>query len=204
MSEEYHQLITEYFPEDYNGFFIDVGMSDPITYNNTYLLETLGWNGICIEPNKKYCDNSVGIRKNVINCACGKEDLNDQEFTIINSSFNEEGAISSLKIDERLIESHKHLINFVKKKKVNVRKLDTLLDEFCKNNDSIEKIDFISIDTENTELDVLKGFDIARWKPKLMIIENNFNENFIEDYLKDFGYTKDKRYHINDFYIINI
>lgn len=197
MSEEYHNQILEYFPEEYNGYFVDVGMSDPIKGSNSYLLEVSGWKGICIEPNIKYCDMAQGVRQNIVNCACGDKDIDNQDFTIVNISFGEEGAVSSLKVDERLLKSHSHLINHIKETKVNVRKLDTILSEF----DFMKQIDFITIDTENTELDVLKGFDIARWNPKLMIIENNYNEPFIEQYLTNFGYIKIKRYHVNDFYI---
>jgi FkbM family methyltransferase len=199
MAEDYHHQILEFFPEGYVGTFIDIGMSHPITYNNTFLLEVAGWEGICIEPNENYCNMSKGIRKNVYNFACGNINKDDEDFTIVNISFGEEGAVSSLKVDPRLMESHKHLINHVKKAKVKVRTLDFILqDSEIKD---LEYIDVVSIDTENTELDVLKGFDILRWKPRLMIIENNFNEPHIEEYLKCFNYVKVKRYQVNDFYI---
>lgn len=202
MAEDYHRQILEYFPEGYIGCFIDVGMSHPITYNNTFLLEVSGWEGICIEPNENYCSMSKNIRKNVFEYACGKVNSDGEDFTIINISFGEEGAVSSLKVDQRLMDSHMHMINSIKKTKVRVRTLDTIIQEseLC----SKECIDFVSIDTENTELDVLKGFDLNRWKPKLMLIENNFNEPYIEEYLKFFGYSKVKRYEVNDFYVRNI
>jgi hypothetical protein len=62
-------------------------------------------------------------------------------------------------------------------------------------------IDFISIDTENTELDVLKGIDLTKYNVKLLVIENNFNEPFCEDYLVQYGYTKVNRIAVNDFYL---
>jgi len=61
----------------------------------------------------------------------------------------------------------------------------------------------LSIDTEGTEIEVLKGFDIKKWKPKLLVIENNFNDPEIEKYLSTFGYIKNKRIEVNDFYILN-
>lgn len=203
MSFEYHEQIQKFFPsDDYRGFFIDVGSSDPIENNNTYLLEISGWEGICIEPNERYCLMSSGVRKNVFQYACGKENQNDVEFTIFGiSGIRQEGAISSLNVDQRLVESHKDLINYEQITKVKLRTLDRIIQKYEKKNGKIERIDFISIDTENTELDVLKGFDIRKWYPKLMIIENNFDENFIEEYLINFGYTKIKRYSVNDFYI---
>ena len=66
---------------------------------------------------------------------------------------------------------------------------------------NLEKIDFVSIDTEGTELEVLMGFDINRWKPRLFIIENNFDEPKLADYLKDFGYKFSQRLGVNDFFV---
>ena len=67
----------------------------------------------------------------------------------------------------------------------------------------IKDITFVTIDTEGTELDVLKGFNLNKWKPKLIMIENNFNDNFCEDYLSFFGYKKVYRNEVNDFFILN-
>ena len=80
--------------------------------------------------------------------------------------------------------------------KVEVKKLDTVLSRI-----NLEKIDFLSIDTEGTELEVLMGFDINRWKPRLFVIENNFGESKFSDYLRDFGYKFSRRIGVNDFFI---
>jgi hypothetical protein len=45
------------------------------------------------------------------------------------------------------------------------------------------------------------GFDINRWKPRLFIIENNFDESKFSDYLKDFGYKFSQRIGVNDFFV---
>lgn len=106
-------------------------------------------------------------------------------------------AISGVEPDQRLIESHSHMITDRRKCMVKVRSLTSLLDEL----NYPKNIDFISIDTENTEMDVLKGIDFTKYNIKAMIIENNFNEPFCEDYLKQFGYKKIHRVVVNDFYI---
>ena len=67
--------------------------------------------------------------------------------------------------------------------------------------ENIRKIDFISIDTEGTELDVLKGLDFSRYNVTLLVVENNYNDKEIEDFMMSKGYRKDRRYKINDFYI---
>jgi FkbM family methyltransferase len=191
------RYISEYFPLNYKGTCVDIGMGEPINGSNTYWFENRGWKCLCVEPNLKYVRQAQGIRLNVEHLACGAVDVDDQPFTIINLIGDNESAISSLKIDDRLVQDHRHLINYALSKTINVRKLDTILAM----HPEITQIDFISIDTENTELDVLKGWDINRWAPKLMVIENNYDEPFISAYLADFGYVRDKRIKVNDFYI---
>jgi FkbM family methyltransferase len=107
----------------------------------------------------------------------------------------EETAISALRIDQELFNMHN--VSRVYTIKVNVRTLDACLQDF------FTPIDFVSIDTEGTELDVLKGFSIAKYHPKLLVVENNFNNPNIEEYLDNFGYKKVKRHIINDFYMVS-
>ena len=48
---------------------------------------------------------------------------------------------------------------------------------------------------------VLKGIDFQKYNIKVMVIENNFNEPYCEEYLKSFGYTKTHRIEVNDFFV---
>ena len=50
-------------------------------------------------------------------------------------------------------------------------------------------------------MDVLKGLDLNQWDISLLLVENNYNDPDIEQYLNEFGYIKDARWKINDFYI---
>jgi hypothetical protein len=80
---------------------------------------------------------------------------------------------------------------------VKVRSLNSLLEEL----NFPKVIDFISIDTENTELDVLKGIDLSVYNVKLFVIENNYDEPFCKDYLSQYGYEQIHRIAVNDFFI---
>jgi len=191
------RVVKDYFPPDFVGTCIDVGMGDPVQGSNTYYFEQMGWTCLCIEPIPNYCARAEGIRKHIENVACGSEHLEGQKFDVYTVNGDNQMAISSLKPDDRLIESHKHIINNVNTITVQVRTLDEILLK----HPYIESIDYISIDTENTELEVLKGFDINRWKPTLFVIENNYDEPFIADYLKDFGYLRSQRVGVNDFFV---
>jgi len=184
------------FPENYKGVCVEVGAYDGITDSNTLFFEKKGWSCLCIEPIPSQYENCKAIRKNAINCAISDSNKEDIPFYICNINNNNESAMSSLEPDIRLIESHMYMINKVLEINVKCRTLTSVLDEANFPN----VIDFISIDTENTELDVLKGFDFSKYSVKYFIIENNFNESACEDYLKQFGYIKLKRIAVNDIF----
>ena len=197
------KIIEEYFDDDYIGGCIDIGSIDGINMNNTKYFEDKGWYNLCVEPNPDFFKDLKNNRKNVIDFAISNfnEDLID--FTAVSFDDNQQNelSISSLNIDNRLVERFVKAGCNLKYRniKVSVRTLDYCIENYYK----CEKIDFINIDTEGTELEVLKGFDINRWQPKLIVVENNFNDIEIENYLKSFGYIKDKRLEVNDFYIKN-
>jgi len=187
------------FPGKKDGICVDVGAYDGIGGSNTYHFELKGWKCLCVEPIPSVFEKCKNIRKECFNCCIGEKDEESKLFTVFELTGNNLSAISSLQPDERLIESHKHLIENIIKCNVKVRSLTSLLDEV---NFPID-IDFVSIDTENTELDVLKGFDLNKYNVKVFVIENNFDEPFIEEYLKTYNYKKINRIAVNDFYIKN-
>lgn len=190
------KLIEQFFPKNYQGVCIEVGAYDGIGGSNTYHFEKKGWRCLCIEPNPQAFEKCSQIRKECYNSCIGKDDKENVEFTIFHLDTGE-SAISSLEPDWRLIESHSHLIKTVSKCNVEVRSLNSLLDDL----DYPTDIDFISIDTENTELDVLRGIDLNKYNVKLLVIENNFNEPGCEDYLKQYNYRKVFRLAVNDFFL---
>jgi len=179
-----------------NGVCIEVGAYNGISLSNTLHFENLGWRALCIEPILSAFNDCKKIRRECYQCCISSKDSEDKEFTIFNLN-NNLCAISSLEPDKRLIETHKHLITNTSKCMVKVRSLNSLLEElnFPKN------IDFISIDTENTELDVLLGIDLEIYNVTLFVIENNYNEPFCQDYLLKYGYKKINRIAVNDFYM---
>ncbi len=64
------------------------------------------------------------------------------------------------------------------------------------------RIDLVSIDTEGCELDVLDGFSLERFKPRILVIENDRPAGAaLEPYLTGRGYRKFHRRKINDFYV---
>jgi FkbM family methyltransferase len=183
------------FPHDYKGVCIEVGAYNGVSLSNTYYFEKKGWRCLCIEPITSAFEKCKSIRKECYQCCISDNDKEDATFNIFHLHDNL-CAISSLEPDERLIESHKHLITQNSTQTVKVRGLTSLMDEL----NFPREIDFISIDTENTELDVLKGIDFTKYNIRYLVIENNFDEPFCEEYLIPFGYKKIYRIAVNDFY----
>ena len=184
------------FPNDYKGICIEVGAYNGVSLSNTYHFEQNGWRALCIEPIQSAYEQCKTVRQETVRCCIGDKDGPDRDFTVFHLGTNL-CAISSLEPDQRLIDSHNHLITNQTIEKVQVRSLTSLLDEL----DYPTSIDFVSIDTENTELDVLKAIDFGKYNIKVFVIENNYNEPFCEDYLRPLGYKKIHRIAVNDFYI---
>ena len=179
------KVIEEYF----------IGKTDGIAASNTKHFEDIGWKCLCIEPNLQLYKQLLQNRRHALPYAISDHD-GMEDFYVV-SLDGDETAVSSLSLDMKLIEQEKstHRIAKIRKVKVGVRTLDFCLKDFS------DTLDFVSIDTEGTELDVLKGFSIGKYQPKLIVVENNFETPDIEEYLKLFGYRKDRRHEINDFYV---
>jgi len=98
---------------------------------------------------------------------------------------------SSLEISERLAltgysNGKKDLsINTIK---VNVRKLDTILEE-----SNVPKVDYVIVDVEGWELNVMKGFTTSKYQPKVIVLENAFADTYQEfnTYMANLGYDFD-------------
>ena len=156
------------------GVFIEFGAYDGVIFSNTYLLEKqFGWNGILIDPIPSHFESMK------INRKC----------KLIH------GAITVEKQDSVLIEElpASDLSTSVNKrklfKKIHEVKAFTLL-EIIDLNLTSNEIDFLSIDIEGNDLDILKSLDLNRYKIKAVCVEHNFREGSdeIKDYMDKNGY----------------
>jgi FkbM family methyltransferase len=194
------KIIKNYFLDKPIGNCIEVGACDGIMGSNTFHFELNGWNCLCIEPIPAYYTQLKNNRQNTLNLAVSNSENDSEEFNLVSMGPNL-SAMSGLELDNRLLEQHKQMGYHPEVEKIFVK---TKKLEWCiENHFNHETIDFISIDTEGTELDVLKSFDVNKYNIKLLVIENNFNESEIEEYLKSKGWIKNKRIEVNDFYIKN-
>jgi FkbM family methyltransferase len=204
------RIIETYFPTGYIGSCIDVGSSDGVIMNNTKYFEDKGWYCMCFEPNPAYFYQCEVVRKNAYMYAISNFNDDNANFNVVNlDGTGVEEAITSLKINDALWEGHikRGFDPHIRVIKTKVRTLNWIMENHFK----YDKVDFVSIDTEGTELDVLKGFDIKKYDPKLFIIENTERsagieekDKSIEEYLLNFEYELDIKVGVNDIYVKKI
>jgi FkbM family methyltransferase len=203
MADYYAQFGTDKEIEKYfkgkTGNAIEVGGAQGIAASNTYYFEKLGWKVLCIEPVPELWKQLKINRNHAYQYALSNFHQDGVPFTVVTLKNNDMSAISGLRLDQELYDAHKHIIKNKRQIKVNVRTLDEVIAEFGQ----FDTIDFVSIDTEGTELDVLKGFDLKKWTPKVLVIENNHDTKDVERYVKKFGYEKKERVGVNDIYQYN-
>jgi FkbM family methyltransferase len=184
------------------GYAIEVGGADGINGSPTKCLEDKGWKTLLVEPNPQLFQQAKQKRPYVFQCAASDICEDGVEMTIYTLNGGNQTAVSGLEPDKRLIEQHQHLIADTKKELVNKRSLNVLIYEWEKLlGEEIANIDFISIDTEGTELDVMRGLNISKWKPKLIALENNFEDHNYRRTMYNYGYILYERIGVNDYYI---
>lgn len=184
------------------GFAIEVGGADGINGSPTKCLEDRGWKTLLVEPNPELFQLAKSRRPYVYQCAAGNENIDDVGMTIYTLDGGNQTAVSGLKPNVKLIEQHQHLIKDQYLELVNQRTLNSLINQWEEElGEPIANIDFLSIDTEGTELDVIAGIDLSKWKPKIIALENNFEDHNYRRTMYNYGYVLYERIGVNDYYI---
>lgn len=175
--------ILEQFPEGYRGHAIDVGASDGMSVNTTFPLEKAHfWTVVSVEANPDWYPYLVPQRAMVEKCACGSES-GEADFHLYLPHVE---AYSSLRPNRKKAEGPGPWQSVPWKTiRVPVKTVDEILDRW-----EFPKLDALCIDVEGTELDVLRGFDIAEWLPKVVIAESWEEPVEIDAYLKPHGYKR--------------
>lgn len=171
-------IINKYF-KGKRGFYVDVGASHPSRLSNTKLLYDNSWCGINIEPNVQKIELFLAERTRDINLNIGIGKKNGKaifyEFEASGlSTFSKDRAETLIKEGYKLR----------RKLDIPIRRLDYILEKNVEGN-----IDFMSIDTEGYDIDVLQSNNWNKFRPKLICIETiDFT-----DLLKNGGLSSHKK-----------
>lgn len=174
-------LISTIFRDIKKGFYIDIGAYHPFKGSLTYNLYKKGWKGLNIDLSKASIElfqiaRPLDIN---INCAIGPE--NKETFYYENSPIHQQNS---------LIQQ----TNNQKKIKINSYTLETVL-----NKNGFLKVDYLNIDTEGNEIDIIKSIDFDKINPILITLEDN---SFIADSKEKL--EKIKFMKTNNYELINI
>lgn len=173
------------------GTFVDVGAHDGVSGSNTYFFEKeLGWTGLCIEP---ITDRYVELTK-TRDCICMNCCVYNKPGTV---SFTQNTGYTEMLSGITTCQDPRHLTRADSERKIHggdltiVRKqaytLSSLLDL-----NNITEVDYLSVDVEGAELEVLQGINFRRHKIHVIGIENNYPDTFqrVDTLLKKNGYEK--------------
>lgn len=187
MDTEEQRLIAEFF-KGRRGYFVEVGANEPRLRSQTFHLEQAGWTGLLVEPQPELAERLRNERAaRVFDCACSSPENFGQSLP-----FFVAGPLSSLDrsgmapgaAPERTI-------------MVPIRTLDDILVEAG----APQKFEFLSIDVEGHEVEVLRGFTFERWRPQLILLEDHVPDLSRHRYLRRAGYKIVRRYENNGWYV---
>ena len=154
------ELVWKFFGRKGEGVFVEVGANDPVAGSQSWLLEQNGWRGVLVEPQASCCEKLRAVRKNsqVFQVACSGPDL-EGEAELLLAAENGSSALQK--------QRDTHGTHFVGVERVTVTTLDKVLREA-----GISRIDFLSMDVEGHEIEVMRGFSFEVFRPALILIED--------------------------------
>ena len=183
--------IIKLFDKNKKGTYVDVGCFHPTRQNNTYLMYKLGWSGVNIDLNPLTIELFKVARPNDINICAAVSNSNGVKNLFFDHDLSSLNTISknhTLYIEKAFGKKD------LKKKKIKTTTLDNLLKK-----EKISKIDFMNIDIEGHELEVLKTFNFKHFDIRVICIEIvnydyysksiKINKNEIFKLLKKNNYT---------------
>ena len=181
--------LREKFANTKKGLYVDVGALHPFRFSNTAWAYKTGWRGINIEPNVDAFHLFETFRPMDININCGVADK-EGELTYF---CYEEPALN--RFDTKL---HKN-VPIVEKRSVKVRRLSDILKEY-----KITKVDFLDIDVEGLEMDVLHSIDFSV-DIECILLEQHVSLGLLMQsaeylFLKEKGYEAVAKYGITTIY----
>jgi FkbM family methyltransferase len=187
------------------GFFLDSGASDGVSGSNTLLLESrFGWRGICVEPNERLFARLARARR----CICVNHCLYDRPGEV--AFFEAAGVLGGI-VDE-YDPGHLRYAETVVRSQLDGHTGDAVVRKPARTIRSILRecraprvIDYWSLDTEGSELAILKSFPFDEYAVRVLTVEHNLTpaREAIRRLLEVRGYRRAQSLGIDDGYILD-
>lgn len=178
-------LLWDLFSGRLEGFFVEVGAFDGYHYSVTYALEAVGWKGLLVEANPERAEACRRLRtgSRVVHAALGPPGGADTvEFVVTQDSHG--GMLSYVPAGAE------HQQRMQSAPRSTVRVPSTTMNELLKDHEG--PIDVAVVDVETYEVPLLKGFDLERFRPRVLVIEDNGGEagKALKDYMSRQPYVE--------------
>jgi FkbM family methyltransferase len=153
-------IIAGLFDRHYRGFYVDVGAHHPRFLSNTYLLWLRNWSGINIDADPSAIDAFNRERPTDTNlcCAVGSSAQTGRFYQFNNPAFNT--------LSEEILASEPQRGTPISTLDVVMRPLNDILSEYVS-----QPIDYLNVDVEGMDNEVLASFDFARFAPRVISVE---------------------------------
>jgi FkbM family methyltransferase len=147
-----------------NGFYVDVGCYHPVNYSNTYLLSKTGWRGLCVDADDEFLPLYSDCRPNdhVVNVGVGEVASQQDLYIFYDRSLN------TFSHEQAKIIFKSKGVEYIEKRKIKIVPLQKLLIDL-----QITRVDYLNIDVEGRDLEVLKSLDFSAHRPALITIEDH-------------------------------
>jgi FkbM family methyltransferase len=148
------------------GFFVEFGAGDGVYLSNSYMLEVdRGWRGILAEPAKSSFRRLRDARRCIIDDRCvWKESGAIMQFV--------EAGEPELSTMTQFIDADRHGAHRAAGSRYDVRTVS--LTDLLTDHKAPRRIDYLSVDTEGSEFDILEAFDFDRFDVRVITVEHNY------------------------------
>jgi FkbM family methyltransferase len=151
------------------GFFVEFGSADGVALSNSFLLEKeLGWSGILCEPSRSWHEDLKRNRSCIVDTRCVYSRTGEQ----ISFSENYIGELSGI---TEFTGDDKHGILDRTTASYQVETISLL--DLLKHHNAPRHIEFLSVDTEGSEFEILNAFDFSQYTFGAICVEHNYLEN---------------------------
>jgi len=194
--------LEEYVNYD-DGFFVELGANDGVSQSNSLYFEVKrNWRGVLIEPsphNFLLCKEQRSNKNHIFCNACVSKDYKEKYVDIryanlmsisqnLELDLNDKDA--HIQSGEKFLSNSEEVFSF--------GAVAATLNSLLKKSNAPKEIDFLSLDVEGAELEVLKGIDFDEFTFKYMLIEVR-DINRMENFLNNYGYKLEKQFSSHDY-----
>jgi FkbM family methyltransferase len=180
-------VLQRIFEKKKTGFYVDIGAHHPMRFSNTYLFYRRGWRGINVDAMPGSMKAFKKWRPRDINLELG---VAQKEGKLDYYIFNESALNGfSAELSEKRISAGKYYIKKIIK--IDVKPLRETLYRYSGG----QKIDFLSIDVEGFDLDVLQSNDWSKYRPRFVLVEllnsslHNISQDPVTQFMKEQCYA---------------